>query len=276
MAAQQNTVNFDCNICDTHNISEISSLTRETASCSHCGSTVRMRSIVQVLTTELFGKSLAVSQIDPPRPDLVGIGMSCWDGYVAPLSHRVAYKNTYYHQEPRVDITNIDPAMVGTLDFIVSSDVFEHVESPVDRAFVNARRLLKPGGVFILTVPYFHPGQPGVITTENFPDIYKWEITESELGPLLKNTKKNGEIQYFYDLVYHGGPGSTLEMRRFSEWSVIEELKNAGFDEITVYRDAEPEHGIYWPLMHSAPISARVTESAGWRFQKKKPRVIFR
>ncbi len=71
---------------------------------------------------------MAISEINPPRPDLVGIGMSCWDGYVAPLSHRLAFKNTFYHQEPKVDITNIDQGMVGTLDFIVSSDVFEYVE----------------------------------------------------------------------------------------------------------------------------------------------------
>lgn len=275
MDAQDSITEFNCNICNAHNTSEISKLTRETASCSMCGSTVRMRSIVQVLTTELFGRSLPISEISPPRPDIVGVGMSCWDGYVAPISHRLAYKNTFYHQEPRLDITNVDKSMLETLDFIVSSDVFEHVESPVDRAFVNARRLLKPNGVFILTVPYFHPGEPGVITTENFPDIHKWEIKESELGPLLRNIKKNGEVQYFYDLVYHGGPGSTLEMRRFSEWSVIEELKNAGFDEITVYRDSEPKHGIYWPLMHSAPIAARASK-AGWPFSKKKPQVKFR
>lgn len=251
---------FTCNICDTWNTNDISRLTREEASCSGCGSTVRMRSIVQVLTTELFGKSLAVSEISPPRPDICGIGMSCWDGYVSRLAHRIAYKNTFYHQEPKVDITNIDPTMAGTLDFIVSSDVFEHVEPPVNRAFENARRLLKPGGVFVFTVPYFHPGERGVITTENFPDLHEWTITENENGPHLRNVKKSGDIQYFHNLVYHGGPGTTIEMRRFSEWSVIEELKKAGFDEIEVYINPEPKHGIYWPLGHSAPIAARVSK----------------
>ena len=186
--------------------------------------------------------------------------MSCWDGYTNRLAHRVAFKNTFYHQEPRVDITDIDPAMLETLDFIVSSDVFEHVESPIGRAFVNARKLLKPDGVFVFTVPYFHPGEVGVVTTENFPEIHTWEITENENGPHLRNTKENGEIQYFHNLVYHGGPGSTLEMRRFSEWSVINELKKAGFDDIKLYVDPEPEHGIYWPLRHSAPFAARVSK----------------
>ena len=44
-------------------------LAREEVSCS-CGSTVRVRSIAHVLSLELFGESLAISEM-PFRPDLV-------------------------------------------------------------------------------------------------------------------------------------------------------------------------------------------------------------
>lgn len=249
---------FQCNICDFENETYLDELTRETPTCASCGSTVRMRSIIQTLTAELFGKSMTISEITPPRPDIVGIGMSCWDGYAIPLAHRIAFKNTFYHQEPRLDIMNIDQAACGSLDFIVSTDVFEHVASPVHTAFVNARRLLKADGVFIFTVPYFYPGEERVVTTENFNDLHDYTVFETDLGLLLKNIRKSGEIQYFHNLIFHGGPGETLEMRRFSEWSVLENLKNAGFNDISIYRNDNPQYGVYWPLLHSAPIAARV------------------
>lgn len=256
-------VAFTCNICGQANSVEKARLTREEPSCTSCGSTVRMRSIVQVLTRELFGRSMTIAQIDPPRPDIVGIGMSCWHGYAGPIAHRIAYRNTFYHQEPRLDITQIDPAMEGTLDFVVSTDVFEHVAAPVHRAFDNTRRLLKPGGVFVFTVPYFHQGEQHVLTTEHFSDLHDYRIVEDEyLGPMLKNTKPNGDVQYFYNLVFHGGPGETLEMRRFSEWSVLEELKLAGFNDLTIYRNDDLPFGIAWPAGHSAPIAARVDPDA--------------
>lgn len=259
MSASDGKVNFTCNICGNENEVEISRLTREEDSCSSCGSTVRMRSIIQVLTRELFGKSMKISDIAPPRPDIVGIGMSCWDGYAGPLAHRIAFKNTFYHQEPHLDITDVPDDMVGTLDFIVSSDVFEHVAPPVDRAFVNARRLLKPGGVFVMTVPFGFPGEENVATTEHFPGLHKFTV-EGEPGPHqhLRNVRADGEVECFYNLVYHGGPGETLEMRLFSEWSLIEELKSAGFNDITIYRNDDLKYGIRWPHHFSTPIAARV------------------
>jgi SAM-dependent methyltransferase len=262
-SAETQQVHFQCNICETQNTVERLRLTREEPSCSSCGSTVRMRSIIQVLTCEIFGKSMTIPEIDPPRPDIVGIGMSCWHGYAGPIAHRIAYKNTFYHQEPKLDITRIDPAMEGTLDFVVSTDVFEHVLAPVNRAFENTRRLLKPGGVFVFTVPYFHQGEQHVVTTEHFSDLHDYKVVDDEyLGMMLKNRKPNGDTQYFYNLVFHGGPGETLEMRRFSEWSVLEELQNAGFNDLTIYCADDLPFGISWPAGHSAPIAARVDPSA--------------
>jgi len=252
------SITFYCNICDKQNESRLDQLTREDPTCITCGSTVRMRSVIQVLTTELFGRSLSISEIQPPRPDLVGIGMSCWDGYALPLAHRIAYKNTFYHQEPRLDITHIDPAMEGTLDFVVSTDVFEHVEPPVSAAFENVKKLLKPDGVFIFSVPFSHPGKKGIHTKEHFPELYNYEIQTTAGGYRLKNTTRSGEVQYFDNLVFHGGPGSTLEMRVFTEWSILNELKNAGFHDITIYSEPDLRHGIYWPNKWSVPFSARV------------------
>ncbi len=102
---------------------------------------------------ELFGKSLAIVDF-PERPDLVGVGLSDWDGLAWRLAKKLGYANTYYHKEPLLDIAAKQGLQHDLYDFIISSDVFEHVCPPISTAFVNAYNLLKAGGVMILTVPY--------------------------------------------------------------------------------------------------------------------------
>lgn len=250
-------VKFKCNICSSMNDVLSSRLSREEPSCTGCGSTVRMRAMVQILTTELFGQSMSIDEISPPRPDVVGIGMSCWDGYANRLAHKIKYINTYYHQEPFLDITNIDPRMVESLDFVVSTDVFEHVAPPICKAFTNAKRLLKKNGVFIISVPFDRPGDPHAQTMEWFPNLHDWKLENHDGNWILHNITNQGVRERFENLCFHGGPGTTLEMRRFSEASLLKELMAAGFNEITIYSQPHLEFGIYWPGGCSIPIAAR-------------------
>lgn len=248
---------FLCNICDRENEATLDQLTREDPTCSKCRSTVRQRSIIRTLTTELFGHSLRMSRI-PRSPRISGIGMSCSNIYADRLAHHVAYRNTFYHCEPRLDITVGDPAREGSLDFVIASDVFEHVDPPVGDAFINVRKMLKPDGVFILTVPYAYSGSEPVPTLEHFPELHRYELQFAEGRHRLKNTTADGQVQFFDDLVFHGGPGSTLELRLFSEWSLIQELESAGFDDVAIYSGSDLRHGVYWKDPWSLPIAARV------------------
>ena len=251
---------FLCNICDRQNEATLDQLTRDAPSCSKCGSSVRLRSIIQILGTELLGRSLRLSEM-PRRPDLVGAGLSCWEGYARPLARRMSYRNTFYHRQPRLDITHLDPALHGTLDFLIATDVFEHVDPPVARAFENSRKLLKPGGVFIFSVPFSHPGIQGQATVEHFPNLHQYEIQQIDGRYRLKNTTQAGDTEYFDDLVFHGGPGSTLELRLFSEWSLLQELERAGFADVTIYSGSDLRHGIHWADPWSVPMAARVSTS---------------
>lgn len=249
---------FTCNICSSENDLVPAELYRENPTCSHCGSTVRMRAIVQVLTTRLFGRSMAIDAIDPPRPDIVGIGMSCWDGYATRLAHKIAFRNTYYHQEPFLDITDVPISMHGTLDFIVSSDVFEHVAPPVDRAFKNVRNLLKPGGILVFTVPYDRPFEPWAThAKEWYPNLHDFAVELERDQYVLRNKTKDGREEEFRDLVFHGGPGSTLEMRLFSKASVARELAAAGMVDVKFHQAPDWKHGVYWRSRCSVTISAR-------------------
>ena len=247
---------FRCNICGRINLVYLNKLRRETPSCSKCHSTVRMRSIVHVLSLTLFGQSIPLMDF-PVRPELRVIGLSDWVEYANPLMNKIDYTNTYYHREPKLDIMAVDPELEGTLDALISSDVFEHVPPPVSLAFKNSYKLLKPDGVLILTVPYYDLA----ITQEHFPDLNQYELIQASGHQLLKNKTQDGREQIFDNLVFHGGEGATLEMRVFSKTGLLTELKQAGLGSVKFYPEPFWEFGIYWPDQWSLPLTARRSRS---------------
>jgi SAM-dependent methyltransferase len=246
-------LSFRCNICDLVGLAEVANLDREAPSCDGCGSSVRLRAMIQILSVELFGRGLCVSEF-PIRRDIVGLGFSDWEGYAVKLAEKFSYTNTFYHQEPRLDLRSPDKDLEGTMDFIIASDVFEHVAPPISIAFENVRRLLKPDGVLVLSVPYSTDNE----TVEHFPELHDYELLEEGDEPILKNVKKDGAEEIFDGLVFHGGDGVTLEMRLFSESSLIYNLRKAGFSQIRIYKTPDFDHGIYWRFDWSLPLSARI------------------
>ena len=252
-------LSYRCNVCGGACKIRAAELDREASSCSKCGSSVRMRAIIHILSMGLFGKSLLLPEF-PLRPDINGLGLSDWEGYAIPLAKKLNYKNTYYHQEPMINIIDIDPHLEGTLDFLIASEVFEHIPPPVSVAFENAYKLLKPNGLLIFTVPFKPSGE----TEEHFPDLYNFQILKNGDRYLLKNSTKSGQEQTFKDLIFHDGPGSTLEMRLFSQPSLLKELTGAGFKLVKVHSEAFFEFGIYSNISWAVPISARkITYVAG-------------
>lgn len=242
---------FRCNICGADCLAAEQDLQREVASCS-CGSSLRSRAIVHLLSLGLFGRSLALPDF-PQDASIRGLGMSDWEGYARPLAERLGYRNTWYHQEPRLDIADVPDDQAGSCDFLISSDVFEHVAPPVARAFHGARKLLRPGGVFVLTVPYDHAAEQ---TVEHFPDLNRFHVVEEGGRLRLYNERKDGETEVFDNLVFHGGPGTTLEMRLFSQAALLRHCREAGFRDARVVADDVPEWGIRWNHPWSLPILA--------------------
>ncbi len=181
--------------------------------------------------------------------------MTDWEGYATVLAEKFSYENTFLHQEPRIDISapEVPSERCEASDFIISSEVLEHVAPPVQRAFRNIWQLLKPGGVLILTAPYGTNDS----TIEHFPELHQFHIVEVDGSFHLRNVTENGVTQEFKDLRFHGGPGSTLEMRIFSEKALIAHLNEAGFSGVKVHREPDLTHGVWWPEPWAFPIAAR-------------------
>ncbi len=233
-------VKFRCNICGKICRSPQDAVqNRELTSCYHCGSNRRFRSIAAALTTELFGRIITLCKLQSQK-NICGIGMSDALIYGGILQKKFTYQNTFYHKTPRLDITSIDAGQHNSYDFIITSDVFEHIPPPVENAFANLYDLLKNRGVCIFSVPYHNSGK----TQEHYPQLYDYQIIKEMGRFVLKNTTRTGEQQSFDKLRFHGGPGATLEMRFFSKADLHDNLKNAGFSDIRFHDNSIPEFGI--------------------------------
>jgi SAM-dependent methyltransferase len=197
------SLNFQCNICSESNTVKFEKIGRESDSCKKCHSTVRMRQLMHILALEFFGQPLAMSDFKKDK-SIVGVGLSDWIEYARRLSEKFSYKNTFYTDEPQLDITNPASDFLNSADFVISTDVFEHVNPPVHKAFLGTQKIMKPGGLFIFSVPYTKE----LKTLEHYPNLADFKIEKDESSDfILINKTLNGDIEKFKNLVFHGGPG---------------------------------------------------------------------
>jgi hypothetical protein len=248
-------ISFTCNLCGQANQREQAELTREAHTCTVCSSSVRVRSIIHVLSMELLGISIPLTEF-PQLKSLRGIGTSDSCVYADRLAQKFDYRNTFYDSAPQLDLANPPAAEAGVYDFLISSEVFEHVPPPASAAFVGAAMLLKPTGVLVLTMPYsIEPD-----TVEHFPDMHEFGLARVGDHTVLVNRTRDGQLQVFDKVVFHGAErGKALEMRELTEDDVKRHLAEAGFSDVRIYADDYPPYGIFQSEAWSLPIAARRT-----------------
>src|SRR5262245_29045366 len=135
-------VGFLCNVCAAKN--EVEHFASEPATCA-CGSNVRFRAMLHLLSLELFGHCVPVRDF-PRLKGVRGLGITDSDGYARILAEKFDYTNTYYDREPRFDLKEAHPDRAGAYDFILLADVLEHISPPVESAVRELHALLKPRG----------------------------------------------------------------------------------------------------------------------------------
>jgi hypothetical protein len=219
---------FFCNCCLAIRRTTITLDLREGLVCPSCGLNSRQRAILfaaqkKSMTGFLQGKNL----------NIVGVSDGASIESAFKVRFRNSYKNFEFHKEPFLDITKVDIVLESSTEIVTCSEVLEHVAPPIDKAFLGLYKLLKPGGWLILSVP--HRGV-NAVHEEHFPVMTNVELIDTP-PKVLRGIDLLGNNREFFELVFHGGAGATLEYRVFSESSLRSHLENSGFTSIEVQSD---------------------------------------
>jgi hypothetical protein len=88
----------------------------------------------------------------------------------------------------------------------------------------------------VLAVPFHKEAA----TVKHFPALHDFQLLRFGEDYYLINQRRDGTYEMLDKLVFHGGPGETLEMRFFSESDLLAYLARAGFERIVVHRENDP------------------------------------
>ena len=108
-----------------------------------------------------------------------------------------------------IDLQNM-PFKDNSFDFVITTEVFEHIPDPY-KAFAEIYRVLKKGGTHIFTVPFY-------------------ENQEKDEVRAIINAK--GELKHLLTPEYHGDPirGEGILVYTIFAAEMFEKLKRLGFD----------------------------------------------
>lgn len=194
---------------------------REDVACTQCGATWRAQAcMLSVLEGLGYPEGASVS----PDFSRYGLGISDDMTLAQRLFQLFMYTNSYYHQFPKIDVTSPPAETRGQFEFIVCSDVLEHVPPPAEFALLGLHSMLRPGGFLVVSVPC----QTGPQTAEYYPKIVTWELSDDG----LRWRDSAGSEHFDPDPELHGGSGQTLAFRFWSVTDLAERLLSCGFSSV--------------------------------------------
>ncbi|MEJ7745722.1 MAG: class I SAM-dependent methyltransferase [Luteimonas sp.] len=123
----------------------------------------------------------------------------------------------------REDVTALTLA-TSSVDAVVTLDVLEHVHDH-RRALAEFARILRPGGVLVMTVPFY---------------------ADHEQSTLLARVDAAGRIEHLRQPPeYHGDPlnGGVLCFHHFG-WDLLDAIRRAGFADVEALRMRDPAQGL--------------------------------
>jgi SAM-dependent methyltransferase len=166
---------------------------RNTFLCRNCGSIARNRHIAKVVL-ETFGAERQVGSLMRfAMHTQLTILNTCASGAVHDALKRAKNYHVSEYYEGICSGETVNGVMCqdleetsfagDTFDLILTEDVMEHVADP-ERVFSEIRRILKPGGYHVATIPVF------------------WNQKESTTRAVLRD----GQLRHLLEPEYHGDP----------------------------------------------------------------------
>ena len=222
---------FDCAAIPMH---------RETGEGYFNNNWCRSRAIVYALLNSLNLFPI-LALLPKEAKQIVGMGVSDDERYARVLENVFTYFNTFYHKDPQLDLMVSQKKYNNTFDFIICSDVLEHIIGDWRVAAKNMYDYLKPGGVLILTVPM---KRELLKTVEHYPDSIGYDVIFDGNNYHSTIIKWSDRKELAVNPIFHGGPGNTLEMRIFSFNDLKNELNLCGFKKQNYFELNQPLYGI--------------------------------
>ncbi len=207
--------------------------------------------------------------IQRERSGLSAIGISDSEVYAQVLERGLDYRNTFLHKAPYLDLC--DPNSVAqytALDLIICSDVLEHTRQPPSVILNSLWRMLRPGGLVILSAPTYQMPE----SIERYYGAKTVRVVERDNQRIVEWEDGNGVCHIDPAPRFHGGSGDTLEMRIISHRELLSAAERAGFTAETL--EFCEQAGYFWRLVPEHPsvnaaldgrviILRRITDSDG-------------
>ena len=205
---------------------------REGLLCPRCRCNARQRAAARVLLSTLVEPNTARTYLtEQASPFFVAlrrrVGVLLGSEYARDPRRRLRLSAWLWRQGVPAWVRHRDITALrmdsSTLDAIVSLDVLEHVPDYA-AGLREFARVLRPGGVLVLTVP-FHERQPG-------------HRQIARIAP-------DGQVVHDGTPEYHGDPlgGGVLCFHHFG-WSLLEAMRGAGFADATMLRVQDAAVGL--------------------------------
>lgn len=120
------------------------------------------------------------------------------------------------------DVTRLRMAD-GCLDGVISLDVLEHVPD-YTAALREFARVLRPGGVLVLTIPFYELDAQSVV---------------------IAKLDAQGQVEHLGEPEFHGDPlsGGVPCFYHFG-WDLLDAMRDAGFSEAVACRVQDPQRGL--------------------------------
>ena len=198
---------------------------QEDLGCENCGSTWRAQACWVTLLQSLgysTGTDVSAIATDLSRK---GLGISDDWRLARVISQKFDYTNTYLHRFPKLDLREIPAEARNFFEFVICSDVLEHIDPPLQSAFQGLLQLLQEGGFAVVSVPLCDDEE----AHEFYPDLKTWNVKEGKVFW----TDVHGEEHVDRNPEFHGGEGQVLAFRRYSVQTITNTLLNAGFRHVS-------------------------------------------